>query len=244
VNPLIWGLLWFICGGLIGVLAYFTWGLFTLPVDALDRISHARAVQIRNRAANYYSKMAMKLLERAALVERGTKFDLFSTSKTGDRNVDKIKIDGETGHVANDTGLLGTLHKKPFGLLSPPEENVASYVSPELAEFGRLEQRRREHDSHRTDDGSYDPDVELSWRRPGVKLRDHVRTMIPGNRSLWDIAETEKFVEQSKSAFTSPNTQQYMVLIIAYSAGALLTWLIVTNAGGTAPTGISVPGMG
>jgi hypothetical protein len=33
-----------------------------------------------------------------------------------------------------------------------------------------------------------------------------------------------------------------MILIVAYSIGALLTWLIVTNAGGAVPdTSISLP---
>jgi hypothetical protein len=234
MNLLVWGVLWSICGWLVGILAYFTWGLLTLasPNDT-----------VRNTAANYYSKQAMKLLGRAALVERGTSWDIYSTSHDADKNVDEITIDGNTGHISNDTGLLSTLHKKPFGLVPPPEENAASYVSPELGELGRVDVELEEQNHLKTSDGDYREYVTLDDRRPLVQLREYARRMVHGCRGMWDVDETVDLYKQSQSGFGSPKTQQFMILIIAYSASAVLAWLILTNAGGAAPTGVSVPGI-
>jgi hypothetical protein len=44
--------------------------------------------------------------------------------------------------------------------------------------------------------------------------------------------------------FKSPETTELMILIVAYGVGALLWWLIGTQAGGAAPTGINIPGLG
>lgn len=236
MNTIVWMLLWVIVGWLTGILAYFTGGLFALLPQCED--------DLRNTVANYYSKMAMKLLGRSALVERGTKFDIFRTSHDADKNADKVTIDGNTGHVSNETGLLSVLHKQPFGLVPPPEEDIGVYVSPEIAELGRVETERREQGTLRNDGGGYEYNVSLPERRPLVKLRENARRIVRGCRSLWDLDETVELYQQSQSGFVSTQTQQFMILIVAYGAGALLTWLIVTNAGGAAPTGISVPGMG
>lgn len=235
MNMILWGVLWSIVGWLTGILVYFTAGLFTLASD-----NHHQ----RNRAANYYSRQAMKLLDRAGLVERGTKWDIYSTSHDADKNVDEITIDGNTGHVSNETGLLSTLHKQPFGLVPPPEDDRAVYVSPEVGELGRIETERQEQDELRDEDGQYQDTVELDNGRPLVQLRENAKRMIPGTRSIWDVVETVEIYKQSQSGFSTPQTQQYMILIVAYGVGALLTWLIATNAGGAAPTGVSVPGLG
>jgi len=233
VNIILWVVTWGLAGWLVGLLAYFTLGLFTLPARP----------ELRNRAANYYSSQAMKLLGRAALVERGTKFDIFSTSHDAERNVDEIEIDGKTGHISNEAGLLSTFHKQPFGLVPPPEERVACYVSPEVAEVGKVDVRLEEQGSLQDDSGEFVDEVSLDAERPLVGLREAARRMIPGSRSIWDVRETVELYKQSQSGFTSPDTVQFMILIVAYGAGALLTWLIVTNAGGAAPTGISLPGI-
>lgn len=233
MNVWLWAILWSIVGWLTGILLYFTGGLLTLPTTP----------SLRNRAGNYYSKQAQKLLGRAALVERGTKWDIYSTSHDADKNVDELTVDGNTGHISNDTGLLSTLHKHPFGLVPPPEENAACYVSPELGELGRIDLELQEQNKLQNDDGSWRDIVRLSGRRPLVSLRECARRMIPGSRSMWDVGETVDLYQQSQRGFGSPKTQQFMILIIAYGAGALLTWLIVTNAGGAAPTGIGVPGI-
>jgi hypothetical protein len=234
MNPLVWGILWSVVGWLIGILVYFTAGLMTLPSN-----NHS----LRNKAANYYSKQALKLLGRAALVERGTSWDIYSTSHDADKNVDEITIDGNTGHVSNDTGLLSTLHKQPFGLVGPPQENAATYVSPELGELGRVDVELEEQGRLRTDDGEYREYVTLGDSRPLVQLREYARRMVHGCRGMWDVDETVDLYKQSQSGFGSPKTQQFMILIIAYSASAVLAWLILTNAGGAAPTGVSVPGI-
>lgn len=232
MNIWLWGILWSVVGWLLGILVYFTGGLMTLPLDA----------PVRNKAANYYSRQAMKLLDRAAIVERGTSWDIYSTSHD-DKNVDEIKIDGGTGHVSNDAGLLSTLHKKPFGLVPPPEEDAACYVSPELAELGRLDVELEERDELQDENGEWVEYVTIGDRRPLVQLREYARRMVHGCRGVWDIDETEDLYKQSQSGFGSPKTQQYMILIIAYAGASLLAWLILTNAGGAAPTGISVPGI-
>jgi len=234
MNILLWGVLWSIVGWLTGVLVYFTAGLFTLPSD-----NH----HLRNKAANYYSDQAMKLLGRAALVERGTKYDIYSTTHDSDTNTDKIKIDGNTGHVSNQAGLLSTLHKKPFGLVPPPEEDIGVYVSPEIGELGRVETRRREQGALRDDNGNYNSDVDLGDQRPLVQLREHARRMVAGCHSLWDVDETIEIYQQSQSGFATPQRAEYFILIIAYCAAVLVMWIVGTNAGGAAPTGISVPGL-
>jgi hypothetical protein len=234
MNLWVWGFLWVVVGWLLGILIYFTGGLMTLPADN---------PRLRNKVASYYDKQAMKLLGRAALVERGTSWDIYSTTHASDKNVDEITIDGNTGHLSNETGLLSTLNKRPFGLVPPPEEGISTYVSPEVGELGRIEAERKEQGTLRDEDGSYQERVTVSGRRPLVQLREYASRMIPGNRSLWDLTETVELVKQSKSGFGSANTQQYMILIIAYSAAAVLSWLILTNAGGAAPTGVSLPGI-
>lgn len=234
MNVVLWGVLWSVVGWLVGLLVYFTAGLMTLPADA----------SLRNRAANYYSRQAMKIAGRSALVERGTSYDIYTTSHDADKNVDKITIDGNRGDVSNETGLLSTLHKKPFGLVAPPEEDIGVYLSPEVAEFGRIETERQEKDELTDNTGEYQERVSLPSRRPLVQLREYARRMVPGCRSLWDVEETVELYKQSQRGFTSPKAQQYMILIVAYGVAALLTWLIVTNAGGAAPTGVSVPGLG
>jgi len=233
MNVILWGVLWATAGWLTGLLVYFTAGLFTLPAGP----------KLRNRAANYYSKQAMKLLGRAALIERGTKWDVFSATHDAEKNVDEVSIDGNTDHISNEAQLLSTLHKKPFGLAPPPEERESAYVSPELGELGRIDAELEEQGELKDEDGDYVDYVPISDDRPLVQLREFARRMIPGSRSVWDVDETVELYKQSQSGFTSPDTVQYMILIVAYGAGALLTWLIVTNAGGAAPTGISVPGI-
>lgn len=224
-------LLWFTLGILVGVLAFFG-GLLTLPMSAPKR--HA--------AAEYYTTVAQKLMGAAALVERGTGYDIFSTNHDTDKNADKVDIDGQTAHVSNETGLKSTLAKKPFGLVAPPTEDIAVYLSPEIGEFGEVESDRREHGELRDDDG-YDPDVDLDPKRPMVKLRRHARAMIPGSRSLWDLSETVDLYRQSQAGFADSKSVQLMILVVAYGVGALITWLVATNAGGAAPTGVDLPSL-
>lgn len=234
MNIWLWGILWLFLGWLVGILAYFAGGLMTLA---------SNNDELRNRVANYYSKQAMKLLDRAALVERGTSWDIYETTHDPDRNVDEITIDGNTGHISNNAGLLSTLHKRPFGLVAPPEDDVADYVSPEVGELGAIETQRQEKNELRDENGEYREQETISRERPLVQLREHARRMIPGSRSLWDVDETVELYKQSQTGFGSPKTQQYLILIIAYGVSSLLAWLILTNAGGAAPTGISVPGL-
>lgn len=235
MNAILWVILWSILGWLIGILAYFTAGLFTLASDDPN---------LRNRAARYYDKQAMKLLGRAALVERGTKYDIYSTTHDPDKNADRVTIDGESGHISNETNLLSTMHKRPFGMVAPAQEDIAVYVSPEVAELGAVEGRRREQNELRDENGDYQSTVTLSERRPLVQLKNNVRRIVDGCRSHWDVNETVKLYRQSQTGFGSASTQQYMILIMAYCAAALVMWIIQTNAGGAAPTGIGVPGLG
>lgn len=236
--------MWAVAGWLIGILGYFTAGFLVhaLPASLVDVRGKANGI------ANHYSKIAMKLIGRGVLVERGTKYDLYRTSHDPEKNADQFSLDGETAHVTNDTGLLSTLHKKPFGLVPPPEENVAAYVSPEIGEFGRIEAERKEQGKLRDDNGTYDGDVTLPDRRPLVQLRDYARHMIPGNRSLYDLDETIDLYKQSQRLFGESKTTQFMILIIAYGAAMLVTWLILTQAGGAVPSGgaggVPVPPIG
>lgn len=223
-------LLWAVLGWLVGILAYFTVGFIAQPIVSKSRV---------NSIANHYSEIAMKLLERAVLVERGTKYDIYRTSHDPEKNADTFNLDGETAHVTNDTGLLTTLHKKPLGMVPPPEEGISSYVSPEVAEFGEIEADRKEHGEIR-DGGSYDPDVTLSPGRPLVQLRDYARHMIPGGRSLYDLDETIDLYQQSQKMFGSSKTTQFMILIMAYGAAMLVTWIILSQTGNAA-AGVDVP---
>lgn len=225
-------LLWFTLGILLGILFYFG-GLLALPFGAGKR----------DTAANYYTAIAQKLIGSSVLIERGTGYDIFSSSHDTDKNADEVSIDGQTAHVSNETGLKSTLAKKPFGLVPPPEEDIAVYVSPEIGEFGEIETDRREHHELRDPEGRYDPDVTLPDKRPMVKLRRHARAMIPGSRSLWDLSETVELYKQSQKGFADPQTMQFMLLFIAYGLAALASWIIATNAGGAAPTNVNVPSL-
>lgn len=228
---LTWVILWAIAGWLIGILLFFVGGLFVQPL-----VGYAR----RTKIADYYSKIAMKLIGRAALVERGTKYSIYKTTHDPEKNADTFQMDGETAHVTNDTGLLSTLHKRPLGLVPPPDESIASYVSPEIAEFGKIEAERKENGELRNDDG-YISMVDVGVRRPLVHLRDYARRMIPGNRSLYDLDETVDLYKQSQRLFGESKTTQFMILIIAYVAGMGAMWFIMSQGGGAGGGGGSVP---
>lgn len=234
MNTILWAFLWSILGWLVGILAFFGTGLIAISLDP----------ERRNKAANYYSELAMKLLNRAALVEKGTGYDIYQTNHDPDKNADKINIDGQTAHVSNETGLLSTLHKRDLGLVPPPEEDVGVYVSPEIGELGEVETERHEKNTLRDQAGHYQPNVTLTPTRPLVRLREYARRMVPESRSLWDLDETVELYKQSQHGFMSSRTTQFMILIIAYGASSLLAWLIMTNAGGTVPSGVNVPGLG
>lgn len=235
MNTIVWGFLWAIVGFGIGILVFFGAGLIAISLEP----------EKRNQAANYYSELAMKLLDGAALVEKGTGLDIYATSHDPDKNADKIDMDGQTAHVSNETGLLSTLHKHDLGLVPPPEEDVSVYVSPEIGELGAVESERHEKNQLRDEDGHYEPDVALDGIRPLVRLREYARRMVPESRSLWDLDETVELYKQSQHGFMTTRTTQYMILIIAYGASSLLAWLIMTNAGGAMPSGgINVPGLG
>jgi len=223
-------LLWLVLGWFLGILVFFTGGFATLPLGA-DR---------RNWAANYYSRLAAKLMSRMGLIERGTGYDIVKTSHDPEKNADGFRLGDKQGHVSNETGLLSTLHKKPFGMIGPPDEDVAVYESPELGELGEIESHRLEQGE--LEDG-YEEHVTLDPQRPMVRLREYGRRMIPGSRTLWDLDETVDLYKQSQALFKQANATDYMILIVAYSVGALLTWLIVTNAGGAVPSSVDVPSM-
>lgn len=223
--------LWFTLGWFIGLLVYFTWGFMTMPFG----------VQKRQYAANYYTKIAQKLIGRSGLMERGTKWDLISLSEDSEKNADKFELGDDTAHVTNDTGLLSRWFKQPFGLLAPPDANVASYLSPEVAEAGAVEVERREQDTVTDSEGSYVEEVTLAATRPLVQLRESAAAMIPGNRSYFDLSESEDLYKQSQRGFGEKvNPYNLMIVIIAYAVGAGLTWLVVTQAGGAADA-ISLP---
>lgn len=229
---LVWIGLWAIAGWLIGILLFFIGGLLVSPL-----VGYAR----RTRIADYYSETAMKLIRRAVLVERGTKYSIYKSTHDPEKNADTFTMDGETAHVTNDTGLLSTLHKRPLGLVPPPDENIASYVSPEIAEWGQIEAERKETNTLRNDDGTYKSLVDIGYRRPLVHLRDYARRMIPGNRSLYDLDETVDLYKQSQMLFGQSKTTQFMILIIAYVAGMGAMWFIMSQGGGAGGGGGSVP---
>ena len=153
--------------------------------------------------------------------------------------------------MTNDLGLLSTLHSEPLGLLPPPEEDISTYVSPEISELGAVESRRGEQGELReepTEDypqGEYISDVELPTARPLVKLRGNIRRMIPGSRGLFDLDETKDLYRQSQALFGDRvSGVELMILIVAYGGAMLTTWLILTQAGGAVPSHvINVPGM-
>lgn len=232
-----WIILWAIAGWLIGILLYILGGfaVHVIPESKVDS-----KVEYVNNIANHYSKTALKLLDRAVLVERGTKYDIYPSNHDPEKNADEFNLDGETAHVVNDTGLLSTLHKVPFGLVPPPEDNVSSYVSPELAEFGQIESRRKEQGDLMDEEGNYNETVTLSERRPMVKLREYASRVVPGNRSLYDLNETVEIYKQSQSMFGSSRTVDIMIGLIAYAVGAGVLYLILSQSGGSGG-GISLP---
>jgi len=236
-----WILLWAVAGWLIGILTYFLLGFSAHLASIIPRVSKYAWI---NKAANHYSKVAMKLLGRGVLVERGTKYDIYRASHDAEKNADTFSLDGETAHVTNDTGLLSTLHKRPFGLVPPPEENIATYVSPELGEWGQIEARRKENNETTDENGAYIDDIEIAATRPLVKLRDYVRYMIPGSRSLYDLDETVDLYRQSQRMFGETKTTQFMILIVAYSVGAGVVWLLISQGGGGGDPTVSVPTLG
>lgn len=231
MNTLFWFVSWMVVGLLVGILGFFIGGL----------IAASAHEDGKNRYANYYSKIAMKLLGRAALVEAGVKYDIYRSTNFADTNSDTIEIDGEDAQVTNIAGFLSTLHRQPFGIVPPPEDNVAEYVTPELAELGKLEKERVEHDAHLDGKGRYESSVSLSQARPTGKLREYAAFLIPGSRSVWDLSETIELYKQSQSMFGESRTTQFMILILAYGGAALLTWLILTNAGGAVPKHLNLP---
>lgn len=222
--------LWFTLGVFIGVLVFFVWGFFTLPFSTDWQL----------KAADYYTKIAQRLIGRSGLLERGTKWDLISIEKDAEKNADTFELGDDTAHVTNETGLLSHWFKQPFGLLPPPDGNRAVYVSPELGELGETEVQRREQDTMYDDADQYQTDVALPARRPGIRLREYVQAMIPGTRSYFDLAETIEIYKQSQSGYVSSKTVKYMIWLMAYGLGAGVTWLVMTQAGGVGDA-INIP---
>jgi len=99
-------LLWLTLGWFLGIFVYLTAGFVTLPVDK-PGWTHA--------AADYYTKVAQKLIGRSALIERGTKWDIVSTTHDAGKNADTFDLDGDRYCVdcANDKDI--------------PEENAIMY---------------------------------------------------------------------------------------------------------------------
>jgi len=236
-----WLILWAVAGWLIGILTYFLLGFTAHIASILPRVNGHAWI---NKFANHYSKVAMKLLGRGVLVERGTKYDVYRASHDAEKNADTFSLDGETAHVTNDTGLLSTLHKRPFGLVPPPEDNIATYVSPELGEFGQIEAKRKENKELTDSTGTYIDMIETTATRPLVKLRDYARYMIPGSRSLYDLDETVDLYRQSQRMFGQTKTTQFMILIMAYAAGAGIVWLLITQGGGSGNPSVPVSPIG
>lgn len=234
----IWIFQWLLVGWLVGILGYIIGGF---GVHALPKRYIENKWAYINNVANHYSKTAMKLLDRAVLVERGTKYDIYSSDHDPEKNTDEFKLDGETAHVSNDTGLLSTLHKVPFGLVAPPEESVASYVSPEVAEFGRIEGERKEQGKLRDENGNYNERVTLSERRPLVQLREYADRMITGDRSLYDLEETVDLYKQSQAMFGSSRTVDVMIGLLAYAVGAGVLYLILSQSGGGGGSAVDIP---
>lgn len=237
MNPITWGILWAIAGWLIGILLYFG-GPFFLALAFDD--------EKRNALANHYSKIGMKLMGRAVLVERGVQYDIFKTTHKSEKGGDEFTVGDKTAHVTNETGLLSTLHGKPFGLVPPPEENVSVYVSPELAEFGKIEGERKEQGRLLDEDGNYIDEVSIPPTRPMLKLGEYVRRMVPESRPLFDLDETEELYRQSQALFGDKMSNvQLMVLVIAFGASMLVAWLVMTQAGGAVPEQvIQIPTLG
>jgi len=218
----------------MGILGFFLIGFAAHIVSVIPGMDKYTWI---NKTANHYSKVAMKLIGRSVLVERGTKYDVYRASHDAEKNADTFNLDGEVAHVTNDTGLLSTLHKRPFGLVPPPEAEIASYVSPEIGEFGQIEAQRKEQNETTDEEGNYVDAVQTTATRPLVKLRDYARYMIPGNRSLFDLDETVDLYRQSQRMFGSSTTQQFMILLIAYSVGAGVMWFLMTQGGGAGSGG-------
>jgi len=223
---LVWVATWAILGFLVGVLGYLLAGFGVNAVPRRVGDHHARV----NAAANHYAKQALKILGHGILVERGTSFDLYRGSHDPEKGADGFTLDGQQAHVTNDSGLLSTLFKRPFGLVPPPEDDVATYVSPELGELGKLEAEWAEHGP--PEDGAT---ATLPPRRPLVQLREYAERMVPGSLSLYDLAETEELYKQSQRLFGESKTTQFMILIIAYCAPFIVVWILLTQAGGAVP---------
>lgn len=239
---LLWIIQWAVVGWLFGILGYVIGGfaVHAIPTRIVNKKGKLNYI---NNIANHYSKTGMKLLDRAVLVERGTKYDIYSSDHDPEKNADKFALGGETAHVSNDTGLLSTLHKVPFGLVPPPEDKVASYVSPELAEFGQVESRRLEQGELSDADGNYKANVTLPERRPLVKLREFASRMIPGSRGLNDLDETVEIYKQSQSMFGSSRTVDVMIGLLAYSVGAGVVYLILSQGAGAGGPDVTMPMM-
>jgi len=134
------------------------------------------------------------------------------------------------------------MHGYPFGLVPPPDEEVATYVSPEVAELGRIEAERKERGELTDEDGSYNSLVTLDDRRPSAQLKHYAQRMIPGSRGLFDLSETVDLYRQSQSMFGKSRTQDLMILIIAYGGTMLLSWIVKSQAGGSIPNdAVQVP---
>lgn len=232
---LIWLIEWSLVGFLLGVLVFSIGGLLLAPFVSIETA---------NKIAHYYSKIAQKIIGRSGLMEHGSKFELLSGTHESGKNADRFKVGDDIIHVTNQSGLRSTLYKQPFGLIPPPDDDRAEYVSPELAELGEKEAEREEKGTIEND-GNYVEEVTLPPKRPLVQIRDYAARMIPGTRKMWDLYETEEIYKFSQSLFSDTKVMDLMVFIIAYSVASLLTWIFLTNGGGTIPeTTINVPGMG
>lgn len=219
--------MWMLVGVFTGIL-----GFLAMPIMAGPALPRATAEQL----AAYYDKLAMKTAERLLNVRRQIgAYSPAPSTYDASKEAEKVTLNGEPHHFADEIGALGTYHDQPFGFAL---EGQGVVVDPFIASMTDYERPREESGEwlQETDDGVESvPELEM----PEVKRLAEIRNspyMIPGERSSRDPELAASFYQIAEALFGRPATMDLMVLLFALVAGSIMGFVVVQYGGGGAPT--------
>lgn len=223
--------LWTLVGLGFGIL-----GFLALPI----MLGPALPAQQAERLAAYYDRLAMKTAERLVNVRR--QIGAYSPSPSSfdpSKEAEKVSLDGETHHFADEVGVLGTYHDRPFGFAL---EGLGVIIDPFIASMTDYERPREESGDwlRENDEGELEsvPEVEIPEQKVMPELRN-AAYMIPGERSSKDPELASSYYQIAEALFGRSRVVDVMlVAIIPYAVGGILMFIALQygSGGGGAPS--------
>jgi len=199
--------------------------------------------EAREQIGQIYAKRMMEFLGSAALVAREQGgLALASTSSAPKLDADELTVDGEKGHLKDDTNSKGFFFGKEFGL---GIDSRSSYISPLLAELGsaaaRADQERR---LGVQPDGGVRLDFEVPRPASVPDLTD-AKKVLTGSTSFRDAVVAEDWARKSQEKFHEQiGLKATLAMIGGFCAGAGMALLLLKYGGDAGGTTVPVQVVG